>query len=209
MPTSSTRHPSRDALLRDALGQLKEQRGISTERFARELNTQAHALCSEKAADMPCLASFTQVSDEYDQAVMSWNKRVQRWASGAVEFPAWLEEPWCNALESFGDEFARVSLARRHGFMGVRRPEGSDSVANGFSALGAVGRETGAVMKAVSNMLHDNALSPSDLPEADEALSSIDDAIVALMDARSLVERKVLGRDIRFRIGGNPARWWQ
>ncbi|WP_062359814.1 hypothetical protein [Vreelandella aquamarina] len=199
---SYTRHPSRDALLRDALGRLREQRGIACERFARELNRQVMACCPAKAADLhlPDLDGFTTVGDEYDHAVMSWAKRVQRWASGAVEFPAWLEEPWCAALEVFGDDFARVSLTRRHGFMGVKRPESGDEISCGFAALGEVSRETGDVMAVMSRMLHDNKLSPADLPMADEALAEIDDAIVALMSTRSLIERKVLGRNPGVRL---------
>lgn len=199
---SSYRHPSRDALLRDALGQLKEQRGIACERFARELNRQVIAACAEKAEalHLPDLGAFTSVSEEYDHAVMSWAKRVQRWASGAVEFPAWLEEPWCIALEAFGDDFARVNLVRRHGFMGVKRPESDDQMACGFAALGAISRETGDVMAVMSRMLHDKKLSPNDLPMADEALTEIDDAIVALMSTRSLIERKVLGRNPGVRL---------
>lgn len=193
---SDARHPSRDALLRDALGRLREQRGIACEKFARELNRQVVATCPVKAEELGIvdLAGFTSVSDEYDQAVVSWSKRVQRWGSGAVEFPAWLEEAWCNALDAFGDEFARVGLVRRHGFMGVKRPSSGDSVSCGFAALGNVSRETGDVMGIVSRMLHDNRLSPADAPLADEALGEIDDAIVALLSTRSLIERKVLGR---------------
>lgn len=193
---SDTRHPSRDALLRDALGRLREQRGVACEKFARELNRQVIATCPAKAEELGIvdLAGFTSVSEEYDHAVMSWAKRVQRWGSGAVEFPAWLEEAWCNALDAFGDEFARVSLVRRHGFMGVKRPASDDSISCGFAALGEVSRETGDVMGVVSRMLHDNRLSPADAPLADEALGEIDDAIVALLGTRSLIERKVLGR---------------
>jgi len=188
---SSTRHPSRDALLRDALGQLKEQRGVSTERFARVLNGLAHGLCPAKTADMPCLASFTEVSEEYDHAVMSWNKRVQRWATGAVEFPVWLEEPWVAALEELGDSECRIELARRHGFLGVRRPHSTDSPACAFAALGAVSRETGEMMGSFTSLLEDGAIDERDASAAPDALKDIDNAITALMGARELIKQRV------------------
>tara|TARA_B100000700_G_scaffold189815_1_gene209210 strand:- start:61141 stop:61746 length:606 start_codon:yes stop_codon:yes gene_type:complete len=192
MPTSSTRHPSRDALLRDALGQLKEQRGVSVERFARTLNSLAHALCPAKTEDMPCLASFTEVSEEYDHAVMSWNKRVQRWAGGAVEFPAWLEEPWMAALEELGDTENRVELARRHGFLGVRRPRQGETPACAFAALGAVSRETGEMMGSYTGLLEDGVLDEDDAEAAPEALKDIDNAIAALMGTRELIKQRVM-----------------
>lgn len=192
MPTSSTRHPSRDALMRDALGQLKEQRGLSTERFARTLNSLAHALCPTKTEDMPCLASFTEVTEEYDHAVMSWNKRVQRWASGAVEFPAWLEEPWVMALEQHGDEMTRIELARRHGFLGVRRPQEGETPACAFAALAAVSRETGDMMGSYTGLLEDGLLDEKDAAAAPEVLKDIDNAIAALMGTRELIKQRVM-----------------
>lgn len=194
MHTSNPRHPSRDALLRDGLGQLREQRGVSVERFARTLNSLAHALCPAKTEDMPCLASFTEVSEAYDHAVMSWNKRVQRWASGAVEFPAWLEEPWTTALEEFGDIETRTALARRHGFMGVRRPEAGDSPACAFAALGAISSETGDVLGAVSAMLADGSLNENDIKDAPAAKREIADAIGALVGIRTMIEERVEGK---------------
>lgn len=194
MPTSNPRHPSRDALLRDSFGQLREQRGVSVERFARTLNAIAHAMCPIKTADLPCLDSFTTIDADYDHAVMSWNKRVQRWASGAVEFPAWLEEPWATALEELGDTATRVALARRHGFMGVRRPEAGDSPACAFAALGAISTETGDVMSIVSEMLRDGSLNHNDIEHAPTAKREIDDAISALMGIRRMIEERVEGK---------------
>ncbi|MDT8894214.1 hypothetical protein RSO41_06060 [Halomonas sp. I1] len=192
MPTSSTRHPSRDALLRDALGQLKEQRGVSLERFARTLNILAHAMCPAKTEDMACLASFTEVSEEYDHAVMSWNKRVQRWASGAVEFPAWLEEPWMTALEELGDTENRVELVRRHGFLGVRRPQAGETPACAFAALGAVSREAGEMMGSYTGLLEDGVLDEQDAAAAPEVMKDIDNAIAALMGTRELIKQRVV-----------------
>lgn len=192
MPMSDHRHPSRDALLRDALGQLKEQRGIATERFARVLNGLAHAMCPTKAGDMPCLSSFTEVSEEYDHAVMSWNKRVQRWASGAVEFPAWLEEPWVSALEELDDSDTRIELARRHGFMGVRRPKAGDTPVCAFAALGAVSREMGEMMGSYTGLLEDGVLDENDAGAAPKALRDIDNAIAALMGTRELIKQRVM-----------------
>ncbi|WP_110708530.1 hypothetical protein [Salinicola sp. CR57] len=193
MPMSDLRHPSRDALLRDALGQLREQRGVSVEKFARTLNAIAHATCPAKTADLPCLDSFTTIDEQYDHAVMSWNKRVQRWATGAVEFPAWLEEPWATALEELGDEEARIALARRHGFMGVRRPAVGDAPACAFAALGSVGRETGDVMGVVSEMLQDGVLDERDRQYGEQALTDIDDAVAALMSMHALIQERVMG----------------
>ncbi|QFT84941.1 hypothetical protein FIU88_08130 [Halomonas sp. THAF12] len=192
MPTSSTRHPSRDALMRDALGQLKEQRGLSTERFSRTLNSLAHSLCPAKTEDMPCLSSFTEVTEDYDHAVMSWNKRVQRWASGAVEFPAWLEEPWVMALEQHGDEMTRIELARRHGFLGVRRPQKGETPACAFAALAAVSRETGDMMGSYTGLLEDGLLDEKDAEAAPEVLKDIDNAIAALMGTRELIKQRVM-----------------
>lgn len=189
---SDLRHPSRDALLRDALGQLKEQKGISTERFARTLNSIAHAICPMKTKDLPCLASFTEANEDYDHAVMSWNKRVQRWANGAVEFPAWLEEPWITALEGLGDTESRIFLARRHGFLGVRRPAATDTPACAFAALGAISRETGDVMGSFTGMLKDGVLDERDMQDAPEALKDIDNAIAALTGARELIKQRVV-----------------
>ncbi|WP_158701031.1 hypothetical protein [Phytohalomonas tamaricis] len=191
---SELRHPSRDALLRDALGQLCEQKGVQLTKFARVLNAMAHAMCPTKTADMPALDSFTVADHDYDTAVMSWNKRVQRWANGAVEFPAWLEEPWVTALEELSDEQCRVELARRHGFMGVRRPLASESHASAFAALGAIGRETGEVMGSFSGMLEDGVLDEKDAHAAPKALQDIDDAITALLRTKALIEERVSGK---------------
>lgn len=191
MHTSNPRHPSRDALLRDSLGQLREQRGVSVERFARTLNSLAHALCPAKTEDMPCLASFTEVSEAYDHAVMSWNKRVQRWASGAVEFPAWLEEPWATALEEFGDIETRIALARRHGFMGVTRPTEGAQFSCGYNALSTIASETADVMRGFAQMHEDGVIDENDADTAQNVLKEIDDAIAALVGARNLIKRDV------------------
>jgi hypothetical protein len=124
---------------------------------------------------------------------MSWNKRVQRWANGTVEFPAWLEEPWAAALEELGDQWCRVELARRHGFMGVRRPEGQRTQASAFTALGAVSEGTGRVLSGVSKMLADGVLDAADRPVADQALVDIDDAIAELVATRELIRSQVYG----------------
>lgn len=169
MPTSSNRHPTRDALLRDALGQLKEQRGVSNERFARVLNGLAHGMCPLKTAEMPCLSSFTEVTEEYDHAVMSWNKRVQRWATGAVEFPAWLEEPWVSALEELGDERTRTELARRHGYLGVAQSREHRDIACLLRGTGMIQQSSGGATVLMGKIACDGVIDGEDLPYLPEA----------------------------------------
>ncbi|GAA0567634.1 hypothetical protein ACFQH5_15795 [Halomonas salifodinae] len=196
MPTSANRHPSRDGLLRDALGQLRQQRGVTIDAFALTLNDMVHAMCPHKMRDQPAIRSFSVVDAACTRAINAWRKRIDRWSvdpeDGGTEIPAWLEEPWVAALEEHGDEVTRIDLARRHGFLGVRRPQEGNTCACAFAALGAVSRETGEMMGSFTGLLDDGALDERDAAAAPEALKDIDNAIAALMGARELVKQRVL-----------------
>ncbi|MGJ8513107.1 hypothetical protein R84865_000006 [Carnimonas sp. R-84865] len=197
MPMSEDRHPSRDACLRDALNQLREQRNVSLEKFGRLLNGLSHSLCPSKTADMPCLASFTVVNDEYDNALMSWNKRVQRWSTGAVEFPAWLEEPWVMALEELGDTSTRQALVNRHNMIGVQVPCAECVHSSGFTSLGIVGGAMGDVVKTMAKMMDDGVLDANDAPLAAEYFDHLKRAAAALAASGMLVSKEVLGKTIQ------------
>ncbi|MDF3917491.1 hypothetical protein P3W43_01330 [Salinicola salarius] len=190
---SDNRHPSRDALLRDGFGQLREQRGVSLESFAFTLNALVHAMAPAKSDKMPNLSSLGGLNAESMRTIESWRKRCERWVDGGTELPAWLEEPFVTALEEHGDTDTRVQLARRHGFMGVRRPALGDAPACAFAALGSVGRETGDVMGVVSEMLQDGVLDENDRQYGEQALTDIDDAVAALMSMRALIQERVMG----------------
>lgn len=195
MPTSANRHPSRDALLRDGLGQLKAQRGITLDSFALMLNDIVHATVPTKMGDQPAIRSFTTL-DDASRVMSSWRKRVERWFTdpqdGGTEIPAWLEEPWVTALEELGDEETRIALARRHGFLGVRAPESTANHATGFSALGAISQNTGLVMRSFPELLEDGVLDENDANDAPAVIEDLDNAIAVLMGAKALIEEKVI-----------------
>ena len=196
MPMSANRHPSRDGLLRDELGQLRQRRGVTIDTFALTLNDMVHAMCPHKLGDQPMIRSFATVDAACTRVINAWRKKVERWSvdpeDGGTEIPAWLEEPWMEALEELGDSENRVELVRRHGFLGVRRPRQGETPACAFAALGAVSRETGEMMGSYTGLLEDGVLDEQDAEAAPEALKDIDNAIAALMGTRELIKQRVM-----------------
>lgn len=197
MPMSVNRHPSRDALLRDGFGQLKEQTGVTVDSFAHTLNSMAHAMCPMKMADQPAIDSFTAVDAQAMRVINAWRKRVERWLSGDTEFPAWLEEPWVMALEELGDTSTRQALVNRHNMIGVQVPCAECVHSSGFTSLGIVGGAMGDVVQTMAKMMVDGVLDANDAPLADEYFDHLKRAAAALAASGMLVRKEVLGKTIQ------------
>ncbi|MGJ8518060.1 hypothetical protein [Carnimonas bestiolae] len=197
MPTSGTGHPSRDALLRDSYNQLREQRGVTLESFVLALNDLVHAVCPLKVADQPALRSFTAVTPEMTRAIGAWTKRVQRWANGDTEFPAWLEEPWAMALEQFGDDTVRQQLINRHGMVGIKLPTAENTSACGFQAMGAIADGMGQVISIYAQMMEDGILDTNDAALAKQLMPLLKKAISDLVAGGMLVNREVFGTTVQ------------
>lgn len=193
MPTSDNRHPSRDALLRDGLGQLKTQRGVSLDSFALTLNDIVHAAVPHKLGGQPAIRSFTTLEDAA-RVMSSWRKRVERWFTdpedGGTEIPAWLEEPWVQALEEHGDTETRVALVRRHGYLGVSVPRGGMNHTGVASAIGSLSREHGEAIVAISRLVEMPDLSLATEEQKAAIRKELKDVIASATGAIALLDSK-------------------
>lgn len=183
-PLADPAFPTRDAVLRHGLNALREQRGISHEKFGRRLNAAIADMIPAKgqAAGIPDLDAFTLANEQYDQAMAAWNRRVNRWAAGDVDFPAWLEEPWVTALEALGDTVTRPQLAARHGYIAASMDPIEHTPLADIAALGRLTQEGGDVIVICSTMMADGQIGPEDKPLAERALNEIHEAMVALAE---------------------------
>ncbi|MGJ8525207.1 hypothetical protein LMG33818_000915 [Halomonadaceae bacterium LMG 33818] len=197
MNTSDNRHPSRDALLRDSLGQLRELKGVTLDAFSFTLNALAHAMCPSKMLDQAALSSLTALDAGAVRVISAWRKRVERWSTGDTEFPAWLEEPWSLALEEYGDKNIRRALTYRHGMIGVELPKAENVNSCGFQSMGNIADGMGEVLSLFAQMMDDGVLDQNDKPIASELIPHIRKAVSVLVAGGMLVRREVLGETVQ------------
>ena len=189
---SNLRHPTRDALLRDGLNQIREQRGISMSKFAKTLNALTHAMAPGKVSKWVDLNSLTD-ADEYASALITWHKQVERWAAGTTEFPAWLEEPWVTALEELGDEGTRAELANRHGYLAVSRHSGKGDAGSLMSGVGNLNKASGGATVLIAKIACDGVIDGDDLQYLPEAQRILLDVAAQAMGMADVMKRAEAG----------------
>lgn len=176
MDSSKARQLSatRDQVLVAYAAEMIARTSMSTDKFAQALSQQMHLLVPVKAleAHVPDFDALAKGNDAtaFLKASGSFLKRVQRWLSGDVELPSWVEEPWVRSLDAGYQERCVNELASRHGLVGARELGGD---ACPFSAFGQLVTRLGAAVEATSEILADGKIDATDahlLPAAIEAL---------------------------------------
>lgn len=166
MTTSKAGHAvTRDQVLVAHAAEMLARTSMSTAGFAQALAAQLYALAPVKAQtegvpNFEVLAS-AGTAEPFIKATASWLKRAQRWLSGDVEFPSWIEEAWVLALEPEWRERCVNELAARHGLIGARAI-GTDGCA--VTAFGHLVSRLGGTVEACGVVLADGRIDAADVP---------------------------------------------
>lgn len=167
MNTSDFRHSpvTRDQVLVAHAQAMIARTHMSQEDFAEALNACLFMLAPEKAAEkgLPHLGALmkTAAAADFLRDAGKWLKRVERWLSGDVELPSWVEEAWVQALLPEFKESCLNELAARHGLIAARAM--SDDACP-VSALAQLITRMGLAVGTASEVLADGKIDAADLP---------------------------------------------
>lgn len=172
--SSSRQGMTRDQVLVAHAAEMIARTSFSQDRFAQALAAQLHELAPLKAAgsSVPdfALLAFAGDAAPFLKATASWLKRVQRWLTGEVDLPAWVEEGWVRALDEEYRERCTNELAARYGLVGARELGGD---ACPVSAFGQLVARLGAAVEAAGAVLADQKIDAADVPLLPEAIERL------------------------------------
>lgn len=156
---------SRDQVLLAYATQMIARTHLSQDDFGQRLSAQLHRLIPERAtaANVPDFEALARGNDTaaFLRASGAWSRRINRWLSGEVEVPGWIEEAWVQALTGEFQEHCLNELASRHGLSGARALEGNACPVGVFGQLVA---RLGQTVELGSEILADGKIDEADLP---------------------------------------------
>ncbi|MDW3712919.1 hypothetical protein [Pseudomonas sp. 2023EL-01195] len=154
---------SRDQVLIAHAQEQIARTSFSTDHFAHALNTILLETMGDQvdAKKVPDLRDTSIDGAKYMRDAANWLKRVQRWLDRSVDFPAWLEEAWVEALEPEYRERCLQELASRYGLLAVRELGGD---ACPVTAFGQLVTRMGSTVEACGHVLADGLIDERDLP---------------------------------------------
>ena len=202
MPTSNCRHtqPTRDQVLVAHAAEMIARTSLSQEGFADALSACVFMLVPEKATEKgyPNLKVLAREADTaaYLRAANAWMKRVERWLTGDVELPSWVEEAWVQALAPDYRERCVNELAARYGLVGARALQSDACAATAFGQLIA---RLGLAVEAGSEVLADGKIDAADAPHLPEFI----DRLLAV-ESRAFELRRVAENELSIHRGGKP-----
>lgn len=163
MTPSKPRHCSRDQVLIAHAQEQIARTSLSTDRFAQALNAILLDTLGDQAETkkIPDLRDRSLEIAKYTRDAANWLKRVQRWLDRSVDFPAWLEEAWVEALEPDYRERCLQELASRYGLLAVRELGGE---ACPVTAFGQLVTRMGSTVEACGQVLADGLIDERDRP---------------------------------------------
>jgi hypothetical protein len=165
---------TRDQVLVAHAAEMIARTSLSQDKFAQALAAQLHALVPGKATDAG-VPDFDALAAGNDVAAFlkgsgSWLKRVQRWLSGDIDLPSWVEEAWVLALDAEYRERCVNELASRHGLLGARELSADACPVLAFGQLIA---RLGEAVEATGGVLADGKIDAADLPHLPEAIERL------------------------------------
>lgn len=188
MTPSKPRHCSRDQVLIAHAQEQIARTATSTDDFAHALNTILLETLGDQAEarKVPNLADTSIGAAEFMKAANSWLKRVQRWLDRSVDFPAWLEEAWVEALEPEYRERCLQELASRYGLLAVRELGGD---ACPVTAFGQLVTRMGSTVEACGQVLADGRIDANDVPLLPAMIDTLRAAESRCSELRRAAER--------------------
>lgn len=190
----STHTGTRDAVLVAHANDMIARTNTSQRDFATALSKAVWSLIPDLDDDrkVPDFEGMNlSDADTYTKAADAWLKRVQRWLSGDVEIPSWLEEPWVTALLPEWKERCLIELAGRYGLLAVRPIviEGMGPMQVFGGLMGRMGDVAGVGTKVFDDLLLD-VRDAQHLPEMIHALDSLAANASELSAAAKQVQRQ-------------------
>ncbi|MDU9399033.1 hypothetical protein [Pseudomonas sp. zfem003] len=188
MTPSKPRHCSRDQVLIAHAQEQIARTSFSTDHFAHALNTLLLQTLGDQAEarKVPDLSDTSIGAAEYMKATSAWLKRVQRWLAAEVDFPAWLEEAWVEALEPEYRERCLQELASRYGLLAVRELGGD---ACPVTAFGQLVTRMGSTVEACGQVLADGRIDANDVPLLPAMIDTLRAAESRCSELRRAAER--------------------
>lgn len=179
---------SRDQVLIAHAQEQIARTSFSTDHFAHALNTLLLQTLGDQAEarKVPDLSDTSIGAAEYMKAANSWLKRVQRWLAAEVDFPAWLEEAWVEALEPEYRERCLQELASRYGLLAVRELGGD---ACPVTAFGQLVTRMGSTVEACGQVLADGRIDANDVPLLPTMIDTLRAAESRCSELRRAAER--------------------
>jgi hypothetical protein len=180
MDTSNQRQLTltRDQVLVAHAAEMVARTSFSQDDFAQALSACLHRMIPAKAAakDVPDFDALASTNDTaaFLRASGAWLRRVNRWMSGEVDLPGWIEEAWVQALAGEYQERCLNELASRHGLTGARALDGDACPLGAFGQLVA---RLGQAVELGSEILADGKIGAEDaafLPEFVDRLRSVE-----------------------------------
>lgn len=174
MNTSNFRHETRDQVLVAYASDQIARQGLSQDRFAERLNLELNTASPERCRqrdypDLKALEKTAAVAD-YGRIYKNWSKRIERWLSGEVEVPAWIEDAWVAALDPEWHERCVNELAARHGLIGARAVAADACPVGAFAQLVT---RLGQAIEMGSEVLADGKIDAGDLPLLPEFIARL------------------------------------
>lgn len=204
MGTSNVRHRNmtRDQVLVAHAAEMIARTSMSQDKFAQGLSLALHQLMPAHCADKH-IPDFDHLAAGNDVALFikasgSWLKRVQRWISGEVDLPSWIEEAWVLALDAEYQDRCLNELASRHGLVGARSVESEASPVGAFGQL--VGR-LGQAVELGSEILADGKIDAADVPQLPQFIEKL-----LAVESRACELRRTAENQLAVHIGGSAVR---
>lgn len=188
MTPSKPRHCSRDQVLIAHAQEQIARTSFSTDHFAHALNTILLETMGDQAdaKKVPDLRDTSIDGAKYMRDAANWLKRVQRWLDRSVDFPAWLEEAWVEALEPEYRERCLHELAGRYGLLAVRELGGD---ACPVTAFGQLVTRMGSTVEACGQVLADGRIDANDVPLLPTMIDTLRAAESRCSELRRAAER--------------------
>lgn len=188
MTPSKPRHCSRDQVLIAHAQEQIARTSFSTDHFAHALNTILLENLGDQAdaKKVPDLRDTSIDGAKYMRDAANWLKRVQRWLDRSVDFPAWLEEAWVEALEPEYRERCLHELAGRYGLLAVRELGGD---ACPVTAFGQLVTRMGSTVEACGQVLADGRIDANDVPLLPAMIDTLRAAESRCSELRRAAER--------------------
>lgn len=156
---------TRDQVLVAHAAEMVARTSFSQDDFAQALSAALHRMIPAKAAakDVPDFDALARGNDTaaFLRASGAWLRRVNRWMSGEIDLPGWLEEAWVQALDGEYQERCINELASRYGLTGARAL-GAD--ASPVGVFGQLVTRLGQAVELGSEILADGEIDAEDTP---------------------------------------------